>query len=109
MTERVRYGRVADTHLPKNTLVTIRKDDTVYFGISRCRLSADRFTKEEGKRRAKQRADIAASNVAGAWTIDGSFYVHKSGVFGQVAADDIIKLLTYFRNVDELNRESNRK
>lgn len=104
--ERVRYGRVDNTRLPKNTLVTIRRDDMIYFGISRCRLDADRFTKEDGKRLAKQRADIAASGVAGAWTIDGSFYVHKSEVFGQVAVEDISKLLDYFQNIDEISYQN---
>lgn len=100
-TTRVRYGRDKN-NAPKNTLVTIRTGDTIYFGISRCLLSADRPNKTEGKRRAQMRADIAASGVAGAWTIDGSFYLHTSGLFGQVNFDDIPKLLSYFDNVDSV-------
>lgn len=103
-TTRVRYGR-NDDNAPKNTLVTVRTGDTIYFGISRCRLPADRPNKEEGKRRAQQRADIAASGVAGAWTIDGSFYLHTSGLFGQVNFDEMPKLLSYFDNVDTVCKE----
>lgn len=98
---RVRYGRVGNQ--PKNTLVTVRQGDTVFFGIARCRLNADTAVKDEGKRLAAFRANIAASNVAGAWDKDGSLFVHKSGVFGQVAVTDIKKLLEYFDNIEEIS------
>jgi hypothetical protein len=98
---RVRYGRVGNQ--PKNTMVTIRKDDTIYFGIARCRLNADVAVKEEGKRLAAFRANIAASGVAGAWTIDNSLFVHKTGVFGQVNIAEVKKLLEYFDNIDKVS------
>lgn len=103
MTERVRYGR-DNSGMPKNTLVTRRAEDadTIYFGISRCRLPCDRPNKDTGKTLAGRRADIAESNVAGSWIIDGSLYVHSSGLFGRVNVDEIGKLLSYFDSVDEL-------
>jgi hypothetical protein len=101
---RVRYGRV--NNQPKNTLVTICDGETIYFGISRCRMNEDRVNKEEGKRLALFRAEIAASNVAGAWAKDGTLFVHKTGVFGNVKKDDVRKLLEYFDNIDEFAVEN---
>ena len=80
----------------------IRKNDTIYFGISRCRLLCDRPNKESGKAIAHRRADIAASQVAGSWIIDGGFYLHTSGLFGQVPYDEMLKLLSYFKDVDTI-------
>ena|SRR5271157_5373344 len=99
---RVRYGKVNDQ--AKNTLVTIRDGDMIYFGISRCRLGADKVNKEEGKKRATIRANVAAKNVAPVVQIygDGTLYAHKSGMFGNVRATDILDLLSYFDNIDEI-------
>jgi len=103
---RVRFGRIDDKRTPKNTLITHRKEDTIYFGISRyLPTDPDPFTKEEGKRRAMERLHIALSEVAGAWIIDGSFYLHKSGLFGQVAVGEITKLLSYFDNIDAICKD----
>jgi len=101
---RVRYGRVGNQ--PKNTLVTVRKGDTIYFGIARCRLNADTAIKEEGRRLAAFRARIALDNVAGAWTVDNTLFVHKSGVFGQVNISEIKKLLQYFNTIDKVSAQN---
>jgi len=103
MTERVRYGRIGDTRVPKNTLVTVRKDDTVYFGIARCRVNADKFAKDKGVELAKLRANIAQQNPTGDCKVDGTLSIHRSGVFGQVDVTEIKKLLTYFDNIDTLS------
>jgi len=84
-------------------MVTIREGDTIYFGIARCRLNYDRFDKGKGLDRARVRANVAKSNPAGEWKVDGGFYLHRSGLFGNVKIGEVPKLLEYFRNVDELN------
>ena len=47
---RVRYGYVGTQR--KNVLATIEKDGIVFFGISRCNLSVDRFDPVKGKKDA---------------------------------------------------------
>lgn len=106
---RIRFGRVGENRTPKNTLATVRRDGSVYFGISRCLLSVDRPDKNEGKRRAFDRLAVALSNKAGSWVVDGSFYLHKSGLFGQVGLDEVKKLLEYFDNIDEISRKQRGK
>ena len=99
---RIRFSKTIKGNIPKNTLVTVREGDTVYFGISRCNLRADQPSKKAGVHIARQRAEVATRNIAGLWYIDGTFYLHKYGVFGQVHMDEIQKLLTHFDNVDEI-------
>lgn len=101
---RVRYSRNYK-NAPKNTLVTIRKDDTIYFGISRCNSDFDRPNKEIGKALALKRAEISATGAAGSWYNEGSLQVHKSGLLGRVDRVDIVRLLEYFDKVDEYCRE----
>jgi hypothetical protein len=45
---RIRYSRFGDSRIPKNTLVTERIGDFVYFGIARCNLKADVCIKVQG-------------------------------------------------------------
>jgi len=99
---RVRYGKV--NNQAKNTLVTIRNGDTIYFGISRCRLSADKVSKEEGKKKATIRATVAAQNVAPLALVDGTscLFVHKTGLFGNINFKDILVLLSYFEKIDNI-------
>ena len=97
---RVRYGRV-EGRAPKNTLVTVREDNTIYFGIARCRTEADRFTKADGLKLANLRCEVARSNPDGHFSVDGSFQLHSSGLFGQVDVDDVTKLLSHFDSVDD--------
>jgi len=93
--ERVRYNRKPDSRLPRDTLVTFRSEDTVYFGISRCN-PEDRFTKEQGKTRARLRADIASQ---GKWKVSDDCYLHSSGLMGQVPVDKVVRLLNYFNDL----------
>ncbi len=105
--ERTKEGKLKKTS-PKNTMVTMRDGDIIYFGIARCRIEVDTMSKDEGKRIAKFRADLAASHVAGAWKTDGTLAVHRSGVFGQVHKDEVLKLLKYFDNIDQIEYERSR-
>jgi hypothetical protein len=98
---RVRFGRV--NFAPKNTLITCRKGDTIYFGISRyLHTDPNPLTKKEGKRVAMKRLKVAISEVAGTWVVDGSLYIHRSGLFGQVSVDEVNKLLSYFDDIDTI-------
>lgn len=100
---RVRYGRVADTNAPKNTLVTLRQGDTVYFGIARCNtVAGDAFKRARGTLIAANRARTAASEVPGTRYVAGNGItnLHQSCLRGSVPVSDVKKLLEYFRNVD---------
>jgi hypothetical protein len=100
---RVRYGRTNDKQ-PKNTLVTVRVEDTLFFGIARCRISDDRPDKYVGKDLAALRCEVAADEPWKTDTHDGTFHLHRSGMLGCVNVDEKEKLLSYFRNIDEIQR-----
>lgn len=95
--EHIRYGG------PKlkrtSALVTFRDGNTIFFGISRCN-PQDLFTKENGKRLARFRADVASRNHASHWKIADGCFLHSSGLLGQVPVDKVKRLLSYFDNLD---------
>jgi len=99
----VRYGRV-DNRTPKNTLVTVRDGDTVYFGISRCNTDAgDTFKKDTGKMIASRRAALAASESEGyGYMVGTNVQVHDSGLRGRVPRENIVELLRTFGNIDSV-------
>jgi hypothetical protein len=128
MSDRVRYGKVevarnvrwtkstpahtVTTLEPKNTLLTIRDNDLIHFGIARCNNKlGDRFDKNVGKLIATNRARLAASE-AGVGGIPGkqikskdlseNLIVHKSGLRGTVKLENIVTLLRYFQNIDQI-------
>jgi hypothetical protein len=97
----VRYGRVNGQ--PKNCLYTIRRDNTIYFGISRCKFdSGDRFIKDKGRFIASERAYLATDelddNVSDLLT-------DVSGLRGAINRDNVVKLLQYFENVDAIIKQ----
>lgn len=101
---RVRYGR-RESRTPKNTLVTFRNGNTVYFGISRCNVEAgDTFLKSLGKHIAKQRADMASVNPDESKDLvpGTSVKVHESGLRGRVDIGHIKELLKTFDNIDDV-------
>ena len=96
---RVRYSRLED-RCPKNTLVTYRNENLVYFGISRCHSKNDRFSKELGKDLAETRAQLAlneAGNIE-----ESNMSIHRSGLRGVAKVDEVKQLLTYFQNIDNI-------
>ena len=101
--EMVRYGRVTGTRSPKNTLVTIRQDDLVYFGIARCNRN-DCFTKYLGREIATSRMDLAVTEAPTRLYVSefGEIELHESGLRGLVSTDNIPALLDYFYNIDDL-------
>jgi hypothetical protein len=97
----VRYGRVDGQ--PKNCLFTIRRDNIIYFGISRCRFdSGDRFVKDKGRFIASERAALVIDELD-----DGvnDLTVDTSGLRGAVNRDNVVKLLQYFDNVDAIIKQ----
>lgn len=104
----VRYGRLEGTRTPKNTLVTLRQGDTVYFGISRCNNKAgDTFKKTMGTQIAESRARLAASEDRTNRlhvTDNGDVNLHESGLRGSVDVANIRALLNYFSEVDVWRR-----
>lgn len=101
MSVRVRYGR-DENRTPKNTLVTVRIEDTLFFGISRCRVNDDRPVKDVGKDLASIRCSVAVDEPWNTATRDGTFEIHKSGLLGCVDISEKEKLLSYFRNIDNV-------
>jgi len=102
-TTRVRYGRL-DNRKPKNTLVTVRDNDTVYFGIARCNVQLDTFHKNIGTYIAEQRARLARDDtqVYRYNTLDGtSVKLHESGLRGSVPVSEVKEVVRYFRDVDQ--------
>jgi len=95
---RVRYGKI--NNQAKNTLVTVRDGDVIYFGISRCRLNADKMNKVEGKKLATVRANVALHGSTNLTLQEGTLFVHKSNMFGKVHHSEIKKLLEYFDTID---------
>lgn len=97
---RIRYGRLTN-RAPKNTLITVKVDDVVYFGIARCNVKMDVFHKEIGKYIALQRADMVASDTVLDYDLVGNLKVHKSGLRGCVPVENAKDILDHFRNIDE--------
>jgi hypothetical protein len=94
----VRYGRVDGA--PKNVLYTIRKGETIYFGISRCNTSHDSFRKTNGKLIASERALLAEEEVSENQVSD--FALHKSGLRGVCSKEKVVEMLKYFDFIDRI-------
>lgn len=82
---------------PQRTLVTLQKGDTVYFGIARCNLKADKFEKKIGRALALCRA-LEAVDLQNVMVIvdTGTFYIDKTGLRGWVNVKLVKVLLRYF-------------
>jgi len=94
--ERVRYGRPYSKE-PKNTLVTTRDGDTVFFGIARCNRKLDCFHKSIGKYIARQRLFCIDEDEL---SPNGDLNLHHSGLRGTVGIENVKSLLEYFNNID---------
>jgi hypothetical protein len=104
---RFRYGY--GKNRLKNALVTIRDGGKIYFGIARCNLTEDNMVKAEGKRWAAFRAlqqwasePCVMLVVPGTGTMDSSLCIKADGLQGHVNAEDVGKLLDYFRNIEHI-------
>lgn len=96
----VRYGR-NERGQPKNTLVTTRKDDMIYFGIARCNTKAgDAIDRRKGRFIANERMHLglACGGFRNSWR---RMELHDSGLRGCCKVEDIASLLQYFDNIDK--------
>lgn len=91
-------GRWVSERVPKNTLVTVRNGDLVYFGIARCHSRLDTFKKTLGTKIATERCNLAVEEFGDVTT--ENFTLHASGLRGVVRLDSIQALLRYFDNID---------
>lgn len=111
---RVRYGgysyRDAYSKVnPRNTLVTIEKsfekDRYVYFGIARCKLTVDRFTKKEGRELALSRAEEIMKDFDLVYgdtpVVVADFYLKEGGTMGWCAVKYVKTLLRHFESLDQ--------
>jgi hypothetical protein len=92
----IRYGKV--NNQTKNCLFTIRKGETIYFGISRCNKKHYNFLKAKGKLIASERATIAAEVYEQEVS---DFEVHESGLRGVCPKSQVVEMLQYLDNIDE--------
>ena len=101
---RVRYGRL-NNRMPKNTLVTIKDGDKIYFGIARCHSKMDKFRKDIGIKTATIRAESAYRASNGKTYSDGvgEISLNKSGLLGVATMNSIKTLLNYFQNIDKFS------
>ena len=103
---RIRYSRL-EGRKPKNTLVTIRDCDTVYFGIARCNIQLDTFYRKVGTHIAEQRALLAREDEQDRYTSNDGMVLHQSGLRGSVPVNKVSSMIEHFRSIDEycLSRE----
>ena len=100
---RVRYSRL-DKRVPKNTLVTIRDGDTVYFGIARCNRKLDTFRRDVGTHIATKRAELAREcGSSSIHTTDGEdLNVHASRMRGHTTVENVKELVKFFNDIDNI-------
>ncbi len=100
LTCRIRYSN------QKNTLLTCRDGDKVYYGIFRCNLaSGDRFNKKRGLQIAYER--LKAFRERGNGTVGGD--VSKNLLSGWCAVDEIKNLIRGFKAIDAIALEQKNK
>lgn len=109
---RVRYaspraGAYKDLFAPrhrKNCLVTIQKEEYVFFGIARCKLSVDNFSKKEGRELALRRAigflDVCGLKTDSSLSGLASFYLDPKGEMGYCSVKYVKTLLKHFEGLD---------
>lgn len=89
---------------PKNTLVTIREDNRIFFGIARYNQAYGiAFAKKMGKKIARSRAESVRKTTSGAdCTLPETIVYAKSGMAGTCNVDSIKLVLNYFDRIEEL-------
>jgi len=87
---------------PVATLYTIRENEHIYFGISKCNIKHDSFTKEMGVRVAKNRSLLAVEMFENVEVTDGQALIEQRKMYGRWPADAIVDLLKYFEGQEYL-------
>ena len=95
---RIRYNKGER----KNTLVTIREGNVLYWGIARCNSHVgDRFNKAKGRFIALGRAKTEQSRYRQEFgNLYLEFSTHSSSLRGHCDMEDVHCLLKYFDNID---------
>jgi len=102
---RIRYDKRDEFNCPKNTLVTHRVGDYIYWGISRCNKEAsDRFSKKTGKMIADARASFFL-DIFDPSESEEEFVVGESLMYGRCKKEKIRDLLEHFKNIDRIKFE----
>ncbi len=96
--QQIRYSRFGREEIPKNTLFTIRDENNVYFGISRCNLKHDRCVKKEGIKFAKEKAQKALEALKEPFAC--SLFIDADGLSGKCNISLLPSLLEYFYFID---------
>ena len=96
MTEKVRYSRTRSGR--KNTLYTQRIGPVIYYGIARCNLKEDRFSKDQGLSLAKSRLAQAKQSDE-LPNITGELRVREK-LSGAVYVGDVKALLRQFDSLE---------
>lgn len=102
---RIRYSRIDFDGGPyKNTLVTKKNGDVVFFGISRCKLSVgDVFDKAVGRNVATLRCMHAEMYLATKTAAPPpQLYVSRNGLWGWCPVSRAKSLLAHFDVIDDL-------
>ena len=95
----IRYSKPKDNI--KNTLVTNRIGNFIFFGISRCNKDkGDAFNKQRGVMIAEQRALLAEEDTELEQIPETNIQVQHSWLRGKVHRDNVVQLLAVFDNID---------
>ena len=78
----------------KNCLITLRRGNNIFFGISRCNLKKDTYSRKEGIDRATERATLSMRYGMP----DATLYMDSSGLSGQCTVSNTKFLLRYFES-----------
>jgi hypothetical protein len=102
---RVRYSNIngSKTKAHKNTLLTMSKNDLIFFGIARCNLeSGDKFSKKMGKALAVERLlAIRTGFLDGGDISTTGLYRSRNMLSGWCTVDSVSELLKHFHAIDE--------
>ena len=107
---RVRYGRITRGKRKGNrrsTLVTSQKGDNIFFGISKCNLKCDRWSRERGVEEAQKQLDRMLSGQLKSFKEIDGVSVHHSGLSGRCPVEKAKSLISYFEDVTDFLPEKN--
>jgi hypothetical protein len=93
------YHPQKEEQVKKNTLMTEKKDEWLYFGISRCNfILKDTFSKKEGRKFAAEQLEKAKQLFSAPFC---GFTIDQSGLFGYCHESMKAILYEYFAFVDK--------
>jgi len=102
---RIRFGRIRSgkkKRHPKSVLITQRIDNEIFFGISNCNLSQDKWSRDEGVDRATERLELALRLPKQAFTESGlcaGVQAHPKRFLGYCDVKNAVRMIKYFQLV----------